>query len=46
MSPFTHYPGIAIIAAQDIHIGFSDSTMQVKNSFIMTNKVQIKCFFL
>lgn len=42
--PFTHYAGIAIIAAQDIHIGFSDSTMQVKNS-IATSKVQIKCFF-
>jgi len=39
------YAGIAIIAAQDIHIGFSDSTMQVKNSFIATNKVQVKCFF-
>lgn len=46
MSPFTHYPGIAIIGAQDIHIGFSDSTMQVKNRFITTNEVQIKCFFL
>lgn len=41
--PFTHYAGIAIIAAEDIHIGFSDYHAGEKQLYCY--KVQIKCFF-